>query len=163
MTAFSSGPQTSVQYFPDPGLNGQITDTGFHDITTGIGDTDLDVGLAVVLGANGTRSIKLPGASTDVQNTIKGWTCYTPMIEPRNPRFAQGDAVNVIRVGRVWVVCQGTTVDEGPVYVIYSGANAGQVRGDAGSGGNAAVQVTRAKIIQGASAGNLAQLSVNLP
>jgi hypothetical protein len=152
-------PQTSVTYFPDIGLNGQLADTGHHDITTGLADTSLDCGLAVVLGANGYQSIKLPGSSGDVTNTIKGWTLYRAMKEPNDPRYVIHDAVDVLRVGRIWIIAQGDLVDEGPVYVVHSGANAGKVRGD----NTGATLVSRAKVIQGATAGNLAKISVNLP
>jgi len=160
---FVSGPQVSVEYFPDPGMNGQIVDIGPRDILSALADTDLDIGLGVVLGANGPNSIKLPGQTSDVANLFMGFTRYNPMIEPRSPHYAATDTVGVLRVGRIWLVCQGDVTDQGPLYVIHAGANAGKIRGDAGSGGNAATQVTRGRVIQGATAGNLCQVALNMP
>lgn len=162
MGTFPSGPQLVVTQFPAVASAGQIADTGFRDVTTGIADGDMDPALAVVLGAHGSDSIKLPSATGDLAS-LKGWTLAKVMKEPRTPQFAATDAVDVLRVGRLWVVPQGDVVDEGPVYVIHSGANAGRIRGDAGSGGNAATLVSRAKVLKGATAGNLARIAVNLP
>ncbi len=159
---FPSGPQLSVTYFPSSAYAGMPADGGFRDVTTGIADTDMDHGLAVCLGANGDQSIKLPGASGDL-SSLKGFTLRRVMAEPRSPAFAAHDALDVMRVGRLWVAVQGDVVSEGPVYIIYSGTNAGLVRGDAGSGGNAAVLVTRCKVLEGATAGNLAKIAISLP
>lgn len=155
--------QLTVTQFPEIGLEGQLADSGFHDITPGIVDSALDHGRFVVLGANGYQSIKLPGASADVTNTAKGVVLYRAMKEPCSPHFNATETADVLRVGRIYVVPQGDMTDEGPVYVIYSGANAGKVRADAGSGGNAAVLEPRAKMIKGGAAGSVCILSVNLP
>lgn len=153
--------QTSVTYFPDVAIAGQLADTGFRDVRTGILDTDCGAGLAVVLGANGPQSVKLPGQSSDVTDKLMGFTVYDPMREPRTPRYAAKDCINVVKKGRLWVTAQGDTADQGPVYVVHSGSNAGQIRGDAG-GGTATV-CQRARVVQGATAGGLTQIEINLP
>lgn len=156
-------PQMRVDYFPNPGLAGQLADTGFHDITTALAEAPgFDIGLAIAQGAGGYGFGKIPGASGDIANVI-GWSLYKPMQEPAFPRYQPTFAADILRKGRIWVLCQGATVDNGPAFVIYAGANAGMLRGDAGSGGNAALQVTRATVRNGAAAGGLAILDVNMP
>jgi len=156
-------PQTTVNYFPNVGLNGQLADTGHHDITTAVAESPgFDVGLAIVLGAGGYGYGRLPAASGDIASVI-GFSLYEAMREPSIPRFLPFVAVDILRKGRIWITAQGITVDNGPVFIIYSGANAGQLRGDAGSGGNAALQLTRATVRQGSAAGGMSLVEVNLP
>lgn len=158
-------PMSRVDYFPNPGLNGTVADSGHHDITTALAESPgFDIGLAIVLGAGGYGFGRLPSASTDISNgLVIGFSLYKPMQEPAFPHWQPTFAADILRKGRIWVVCQGAMVDQGPVFIIYSGANAGQVRGDAGSGGNAAVAFSRAVARQGAAAGGLVILDVNTP
>lgn len=157
-------PQLRVDYFPNPGLNGTLVDaSGFHDITTALVEAPgFDLGLAIVLGAGGYGFGKIPGASGDIANVI-GFSLYKPMQEPAFPHWQPTNAADILRKGRIWILSQGATVDNGPAFIIYSGANAGMLRGDAGSGGNAALQFTRGTVRQGAAAGGLSILEVNLP
>lgn len=158
-----NGPQTRVDQFPNIGLNGTLADCGNHTISSVTVETGgFDVGVAVALGVGGYGFGKALAASGDVANVI-GWSMFKPMMEPSVPRFLATNVADVVRKGRLWVLCQGATVDLGPAFVIYSGASAGQLRGDASSGGTAALQVTRATVLQGAAAGGLALLDINMP
>ncbi len=155
-------PQTTVSQFPAIGLEGQLADSGFHDITAGIVGTALDCGRLICLGDDGYQSVKPIASSADVP-FVKGFSLYRAMIEPNSPRFPAGVAIDILRVGRIYVVAQGDLTDEGPVFVVHAGANAGLLRADVGSGGNAATAFTRAKVIKGGSAGALCIVSINLP
>lgn len=158
-------PQTTVTYFPNIGLNGQLADTGHHDITTAVAESPgFDIGLAVAQGAGGYGYGRALSASTDITNgLVIGWSLYKAMQEPAFPHWQPTFAADIVRKGRIYVYCQGATVDNGPAFVIYSGANAGQLRGDAGAGPNAALQVPRVIVRQGAAAQGIALLDINLP
>ncbi len=157
-------PQVTISPFPPIGINGQFADTGFKDVTTGICDVAVDPGLFLVLGANGYQSVKLPAVTGDIASG-KGFSVFKTMTEARPglPLYPATSAIDVLRVGRIYIVVQGTVIDEGPVFIIHAGASAGMVRGDASSGGTAATVLPRAKCIKGASAGNVAIISINLP
>lgn len=154
-------PMTSVKYFPDVAIPGQIADNGPRDVATGIADTALDCGYGVVEGSNGEDSIALPAATGDVANKFAGVTVYNPMVEPKGSanRFAAKDTVSVLKKGRIWVTAQGDMVNKGPVYCVHSGTDAGKFRGD----NTTATQVSGARVVKGALAGSMALIEVNIP
>ena len=174
-------PQTSYPLIPPPAFPGMLADSGNHDTETGFAEVPLDAGLGVVVGSvtspgTGTGaagmagpSVKLLAASGDVTNLFKGVSQYLAAREPvpgSANRYAVGDAVPCVTQGRIWVQVDATVgaalLDEGPVFLVFSGANAGKFRGDAGVGPAAAV-VAGAKCKIGATAGGVAQIKVNTP
>jgi hypothetical protein len=178
--AFVQIPQIDYPLIPGPAFPGMLADSGDHDIATGIAEVALDVGLGVVVGSvtspgfgTGTAgasgpSVKLPASSGDVANLLWGVTQYLAAREPQPDiapnRYRIGDAIPCVKVGRIWVQVDATSgaslVDQGPVFLVYSGANAGKFRGD--TGGGTAAQITNAKVLTGGLAGGVARIRVNL-
>jgi hypothetical protein len=156
--SFPEVPQASVLAEPPSAIAGMIADSGFGYCESVVLDSAADAGLAIVDGANGPDSGKLPGQSSDVTNLLRGFSVYNPMIEPRTPRFAAKDCISVKRRGRIWVQVHGD-VTRGPFYVVHSGADAGKIRGD----NTGATLCPSAKVIVAAAAGGVAQIEVNLP
>lgn len=82
--------------------------------------------------------------------------------EPRTPRFAQKDDVGLLQNGIIWMECVDDmrALDEGsPVYVCFSGANAGLPQA-AASGGDLAPYLM---CLQGGNTGAVGKFKVNLP
>lgn len=173
-------PQVTYALIPQPAFAGMLADSGNHDIETGFAEVALDAGLGLAIGAvtapgtgTGTSgaagpSVKLPASSGDVTNLFAGVSQYLAAREPvagSSNRFAIGDAVPRLTQGRIWVQIDATggasLVSQGPVFLVYSGAQAGKFRGD--TGGGTAAQVTGAKVMIGGSAGGVAKVKFNTP
>ncbi len=162
-------PQVSYALVPPPAFAGMIADSGFHDVESAIAEVALDCGLGVMKGTTGgvTPQVKLPTSAGDLA-FLKGVTIYQAIKEPTGNanRYAAGDPLGCLTQGRIWVQIDATVgavmVDEGPVYWVFTGANAGKFRGDAGSG-PAAVLVPNAKCKVGGTAGGVAEIKINLP
>lgn len=163
-------PQTSYEYAPAAAVAGQLASTGFDVSTTsGIAETAIGAGAFVASGtANG--QVKIPAASGDVTGKIRGVARYQVAKEPVGPiggpflpNFKIGDAVPVLRRGPIWVpVAEADVADDAVPYVIFSGDNAGSIRGTANAD---AVQPSNGavRVLKGASAGGLALVELNLP
>jgi hypothetical protein len=147
-----------------------VADSGIRETISCLAETVIDAGLGVVKGTTGghTSQIILPTQASDVTNLFKGITQYLAMKEPNGTagRYAVGDAVPVLETGRIWVKVDPTAgaalLDEGPVFVVHSGANAGTFRGDAGVG-PAATALAGAKCKIGGLAGSVAEIRINIP
>ncbi len=165
-------PQISYSLVPAVSFPGMLGDeTGFRDVESAIAEVALDAGLGVIVGATGgaTPTVKLPAASGDLA-ALKGITMYLAAREPTGTanRYAIGDAVPCLSQGRIWVqvdAAAGGMVDNGPVYLVFTGAHAGKFRGSDGNTGSGAtaVLVPNAKCKIGASAGGVALIKINLP
>jgi hypothetical protein len=163
-------PQTSYTQFPPVAFAGQRADSGEFEATSALAEVVFDCGLGLVKGTAGgpTPQVKLPTQASDVTNLFKGVSLYQAYRQPTNTanRYAVGDAVPVVETGRIWVKIDptvgATMSDEGPVFLVHSGANAGTFRGDAGVGPSATV-VAGAKCKQGGIAGGIAAVKFNIP
>lgn len=164
-------PQTTYNLVPPVAFAGMLADSGPHDIESALAEEPFDCGLGVVqgtsMGIGNTPQVKLPDNTGEVA-TFKGVTQFLSFKEPiagSTVRYQATDTVPVITMGRVWVhideTVGATMVNEGPVYLVHSGAQAGKFRGDANSG--AATLIPNAKCKIGGSAGGIAQIKVNLP
>ena len=162
-------PQVTYSNVPAAAFPGMLADSGPWDIESALAEVPLDAGLGVMVGATTgpTPTVKLPSASGDLAK-FKGIACYEAARMPTGNanRFKVSDPISCVTQGRVWVQVDATAggdmVDEGPVYWVFTGANAGKFRGDAGSGPSA-VLVPNAKCKIGGSAGSVAMIKINLP
>jgi hypothetical protein len=163
-------PQIAYNLVPAVAYAGQLADSGFTDTESAVAETALDVGIGVIVGSTGgaTPSVKKPTASGDL-TLFKGVTQYLAAREPvagSALRYAAGDTVPCLTQGRIWVQIDATAgstmTDQGPVYLVFTGGNAGKFRGDAGVG-PAAVLVPNAKCKIGGTEGGIAMISINLP
>lgn len=163
-------PQLTYAQVPPVAFAGMLADTGYHDIESALAEVPLDVGLGVIVGATGgpTPSVKLPTQISDLA-LLKGISQYLAAREPTGNanRYAIGDAVPCVTQGRIWVQVDTTAgsslADNGPVYLVYTGADAGRFRGDTGAGGVTAVLVPNARCKVGGVAGGVAEIKINLP
>ncbi len=162
-------PQVTYAQVPPVAFAGMVADSGFTDTESAVAEEALDAGLGVVVGTTGgaTPTVVKPAASGDLA-LLKGVTMYLAAREPTGTanRYAIGDAVPCLTQGRIWVQIDATSgsvlTDNGAVYLVFSGANAGKFRGDAGVGPSA-VLVPNAKVKIGGTAGGVGQIKVNLP
>ena len=162
-------PQLSYSYAPPAAVAGQLatTSTG-KETSTGLAEAACSAGLFLV-GGTATYQVKKPALSGDVTGKLRGVACYVAVKEPVGPvggpylpNFKAGDAVPVLKKGQVWVpVAAADVADDAIPYVIFSGDDAGKIRGTTDA---SAVQPTAGvKVIQGAAAGCLALVDLNLP
>lgn len=173
-------PQLSYDLVPAVAFAGMLADSGMRDVETAFAEVVLDAGLGVCVGATtgpgiGTGedgeagpTVILPTAAADVTNHFKGVALYNTGKEPTGTanRYAVGDPVPCLQNGRVWVQIDATAlaalVNDGPVFLVHSGAQAGKFRGDAGVG-PAATVVANAKCKIGGVAGGVGMIKLNLP
>lgn len=161
-------PQVTYALVPPVAFAGMVADNGFSDTESAVAEAPLDAGLGVVIGTTGgpTPTVQLPASAGDLA-LLKGVTMYLAAREPGvSKRFDVGDAVPCLTQGRIWVQIDATSgsvlVDNGPVYLVFTGANAGKFRGDAGVG-PAAVLVPNARCKVGGAAGGIGEIKINLP
>lgn len=154
-------PQTTVTQFPDIAIEGMVADMQSTNIITRIATIGIPVGRGVVK-SSAWDLCKLPTSAAEVTNNFQGVSIYSAMREPGVPHYAIKASVSVLRRGLIWLIAEGTVVDDGPVFIVNgSGAGtAGMLRGDANTA--AATQVTQARVIKGATAGSLALVEFNL-
>lgn len=159
--------QTSYVFEPAVAIEGMIADSGVRDVISRLLESSAsDAGLFHVKGT-ATDQTKLPAAAGDVTNFLQGVSVYEPMraATATADRLRAKDMVPLLRRGRIWVKVAGTAlVDNGPVFVTHSGADAGKVSGAVGAGPDAtAVPNGAAKCIKGGAPGALALIDLNLP
>lgn len=159
-------PQLTVTQFPNPAIEGMIADTSAisgNNTISRLAQGALHAGRGVCKGTL-YEQVKLPALASDVTDHFQGFTTYNAMREPvaAGPLYKDTDAVGIFRRGPIWLLAEGTVIDDGPVYIVNgTGAGTpGMLRGDANSG--AATVMPRAKVIKGATAGNLALVEINL-
>jgi hypothetical protein len=160
--------QTTYVLEPSFGVGGLIADSAFRDVQTRI--LEQSGGAApgrLLVKGTATDQAKLPTASADVTNDALGFLALSPMMEPNAYPIPTAviwqdkDAVPVLGKGRIWVPVTGAAaLDDGQVFVIHSGTDAGTIRGTADA---SATVLGSAKVIRGASIGAVALVEINLP
>lgn len=165
-------PQLSYPLIPPPAFAGMLADSGPWDIESCVAEEALDAGLGLVRGTNGgaTPGAKKPTVIGDLA-TLLGISKYEPAREPipaiAPNRYAIGDVIAYVTMGRVWVQVDTTNgsalLDGGPVFLVYTGVDAGRFRADTGAGGVTAVLVPNARCRYGGTAGGVAMIKINLP
>lgn len=127
--------QSTVATAPTERALGALADAGPRRIQTGIANAAIPFGRVVAWDtANGDRLLKLPAASGDVTSLAAGVAYVARMEEYESGGYADGDDVNVVQVGRVYVNAEEAVAKGAPVYVRYAagtGTLLGEVRNDA--------------------------------
>lgn len=164
-------PQVAVTQNPAQAIQGQIAEGGWlTNEESVIAEVAIAAGLCVVTGATAAVGAplevtfgKLPTVIGDMTTNFRGFAVYNDMKMPPagggTPTYAIGDCVPVMRRGRMWVPISGDVLIDGPCYVVYTGATAGQCRGD----NTNATLLPNAKFLRitTAASGLLALLEVN--
>lgn len=169
--------QNTYALFPAVAFAGQMSDSGRCSAVSCIASAPVTAGTFVSqTGGNapstGDRTVLCgpPTQASDVTNLLLGVArreAYRMPNAALAAQFAIGDTVPVQESGRIWVKVDpasgGAVVDRGPIFVVNSGANAGTIRPDTGSGGTAATAFTRGRVVTGGPAGGIAEISINIP
>jgi hypothetical protein len=160
--------QTTYSLEPAVAVAGLIADTGFRDVQSRI--LEQAAGAApgrLMVKGTGQDQVKLPTAAGDVTNDAIGFLVWNTMMEPNGfptPGAAvwqDKDAVPVLGKGRIWVPVTGAaTLDDGGVFVIHSGADAGTVRGTADA---SATVLGSSKVLRSGLIGGVSLVEINLP
>lgn len=153
--------QTAMTEQASLGEAGLLGDSG-HDMyirSYAAEGTDVAYGLGLVPGTDPETQVAVPAATF---TTFSGFAVKKhPMEDESASDFADGETVDVLRKGRVWVPAVETMAVGDTVHVIHTGGNEGQIRNDV-DGGNADA-VAECSVLQFDSDNNLALISVNLP
>lgn len=154
--------QTSFVQTPPAGVEGMLSEQMLSSTVV----RSYVVEDAAGLGAgrfvrNGTTIGTHCKALTATDQTIIGVTVLNFAREPTSPRYPQKADVPVAKECTIWLTCVDDmrAVDNGPVYVCFSGANAGLPQASA-SGGDLALGV---EVIVGGAAGAIGLFRINLP
>lgn len=162
-------PQTTFREVPDFGLQGQLAEP-LNPYTTlsAILEAAVDSGLFLTLGAGGYGYADEVDAAGDVTTAglLQGVGLYRAALEPATPNFAVGESITILRRGYVWVLCNGTVTDGGPVFIVFDNTTPtdirGSIRADAGVGTIAAAAPAGVRVKRGAAAGSVALVELNL-
>jgi len=134
-----------LTYSQDPAVavEGLLFDVSFHNvIETGMATEAITFGRCVarVAGAIATDippDIQLPAAAADITSGVFcGIALHDVTLETTTTGWAIGDAVKVLRRGKVWMLAQDAVTLGGGVFARWQNGNEGRVRSDA-DGGNA--------------------------
>lgn len=121
--SYTGNAQTTVSATQPKAIEGMRGDCGFSDtISCLLVTAATDAGRIVCKTAY--RKARPPSTSAEITDHAAGLTLYEPIAEPNTAaaRFAVGEDVNVLRVGRGWAAVKtGTIAHDDPVYV-YHGA-----------------------------------------
>lgn len=154
--------QTSFSQTPTAGLEGMLTEQSVSSTVVRSYVVEDSAGLgAGRFVKNGTTLGTHAKALTATDEKIIGVTVLDLAREPTSPRYPQKADVPVAKDCTIWLTCVDDmrTVDSGPVYVCFSGANAGLPQASA-VGGDLALGV---ECIVGGNTGALGLFRVNLP
>ena len=164
-------PQTAVND-PAAGRFGQAYDMGPQDVVTGVSAEVIPYGRAVSYSAaNGV--IKLPAAGTDVTDVTKllGIARMTQakesgIVAADPAQYEIGEAVNVLRKGRIWVYTEVTCAVTDSVYIRYTADGATKLPGMfliSNPGAAALAPASMMKWFKGRTGAGLAVVEVNNP
>lgn len=154
--------QTSFSRFPDIAREGMLADGGPRIDKIGKILTDaagIGPGRLVKAGTVYGKSCAALTATGDVEKAL-GFTMLE--LNRVSTLFAQKDDLNIVRSGRIWLVCVDdmSAVQEGSaVHVVYSGSDAGRPQ-LSGVGADIAPFLT---VLEGNTAGLLGLFEISLP
>jgi hypothetical protein len=161
-------PQTAYSLEPAVAYAGMIADMSPRTVLSRLLETaaGAGAGLFLVDGTDPFTQCALPAATADVTNKLMGVSILQLMKAPTgsSPAYAQKDSVSIGRIGCYWCVVgpDGLTAGDPTLFVVHSGANAGQVQGTAGGDTKAtAIPNGAAKCLM--VSGTIALIQVNLP
>lgn len=153
--------QTSFSQNPSAAIEGMLDENIAHPVVLSrVLEDAAGIGAGRVV-QNGTSIGTQCKALTATGQEPLGITVLDLAIEPATPRFTQKDDLGLLTNGIIWLTCVDDmrAVDSGPVYVCFSGANAGLPQASA-VGGDLAPYLT---CLQGGNTGAVGKFKVNLP
>jgi hypothetical protein len=142
----------------DEGIAGDLVDTRDVLVESHVADSALPFGYGCAIGAS-ISEVKLPDSTGDTARGVVGLKHkeHGYPYSAGDAKYAINDLVNVVRRGKVRVVCQDATA-EAPAYVISTGTYAGQFT--ASSTNNLLCGTFRTTQT---TAGGIAEVELNLP
>jgi hypothetical protein len=162
--------QTSYSTLPAVAIAGQIGNGGPNVIDTGIIEDTAGIGFGLfcIQGANqqgiaamsGTDMTVVRGITTN-QHNESGYP-----FTAGSAKYLQGETVNVLRRGRIWVQTNSAVtlgLTNAALYVVNTGADAGKIRNDnTNAVALAAGAIVRDVGTAGSGAG-ICEIEINLP
>jgi hypothetical protein len=151
--------QTTNVQAPDPGVPGMLYDAAEADIVSMIARGPIPFGAYV--GPTASGGCALPAAADDISG---GGIALAAPAHATGTGYVLGDAVNVLRRGRVWVTTEGAVTGQTAPFIRYtpSGAlTAGGLAGAVDTGKNVAAK--GANFYRGNGTAGLAVLELNYP
>lgn len=148
-TAFDTFPQYGLGHYA-----GQLADRNHADVVSRIASgSDIGFGLAVI--DTDVRTAKLP-TGTEVSNGITVREFVHENDGADTPAYAQGEAMSVVRVGRIWVETVDGAALGDDVYVV---PDTGALTNTDNAGAN--IQLPNAAFQSAAAAGEMALVQLN--
>ena len=154
--------QTSFSQTPTAGIEGMLSEQSLSSTVVFSRVMEDAAGLgAGRFVKNGTTLGTHCKALTATDEKIIGVTVLDLAREPTTPRYLEKDDVPVAKDCTIWLTCVDDmrAVDSGPVYICFSGADAGLPQASA-VGGDLALGV---ECLVGGNTGALGLFRVNLP
>lgn len=153
--------QTSYSQNMPVAVAGMLGDLRDHTIESYAAEGDTGFGLGVIAGTDATKQAKKPAGAGGV---FRGVTVHEQAQEQALSTgavvYADGDAMNVLRKGLIWVVTAGAVAIDVPAFFVNSGSDAGKFD-DLDDGSTDAVP---GGVFRSATTGaGLALLEINLP
>lgn len=120
----------------------------------------MNEGLIVVADTADDNDCDLPGATGEIKTAL-GATVYRAMKEEgASTHYDADEQVTIIRKGTIYLTCKSACAIGGDVFVVHSGADAGQVRLDANA---EATLLAGARFAETLSGAGVALVTLNLP
>ncbi len=119
--------QTKYGYATPSGVPGGLFDLAPYEVNTRTNEEEagkLKFGHGAVVGASAGNGIKLPASTSDLFEGVVVHKAHE-LGADNTVSIAKGEALSVIRVGKVWVRVDGDVAVNDKVYLIASGDNAG--------------------------------------
>lgn len=160
--------QTAIPTFPAPkGYVGAMSDMGVpHDIwsrTNGESSAEIPFGAMVCLHTAGTDKAKLPDAEDVILlGFVRHSHAYAKDTELGSVGVKPKCGLNVVRTGRMWVLCETDVTEADRLYVRFAGT------GDKGAltktpvAGETIDVTGQVSVVRGATAGNLVEININM-
>jgi hypothetical protein len=161
--------QTTYQLTPNAAFAGMIADirTTIVDSYSVEGADGIGFGLAVTYGALAptftsiNKSCKVLSANSDVvigftaqQHTEQGYP-----FSASSGKYSLNETANIVTFGKIWIQTNASVVAGAPVYIVYTGADAGKARGDNSS----AILIPGAVFGSSCSGAGVALVNFNFP
>lgn len=132
--------QSTYTKFPPSGLEGSVVDRAGLEVITKIASAATSPGRFVCF--DDGEDAKVPAESADVTNDgAYGFVQRNTARE--DEQYAEGEALPIVKKGRLLIKSKSAFAPDGPVFVIFDGADAGLVRNDDGDTGGGAIAAAR--------------------
>jgi hypothetical protein len=156
--------QTSYSINQDAALEGQLADSGIKDVMSYTAEEDLKFGRAVLQGTADGQCLLPAGNITGLLGVAIHQHKEQGLVGSQDAKYLEGDSVNVLKKGRMWVKVEEAVVAQDPVYVRHTtgggGTELGAFRKSADT--STAAVVSGMKYLTSADAAALALIEVDV-